>query len=95
MDEADQELNMKVSCILERETGERRLRYHELRVRRSENSAWIEYHLLFQSGVTLDAAHKTATKIEGILSSPPDVHSYINGYLEPRETHAMDHRITR
>ncbi len=94
MDEADPDLNLRIRSVLDRETAARKLRYHELHVRRSGNSVWIEYHLLFQSGVALDEAHKTATEIETTLAGSLDVFSHINSHLEPAETHDVHHRAT-
>ncbi len=91
MDEANPELEKKVHEILERETAQRKLQYHELRYRDSGNSVWIEFHLLFPKGTMLEDAHSVSTEIETVLSNALEHKSHIVTHLEPIDDHDVVH----
>lgn len=91
MDSSDPELDAIVRRTLNAETAERSLRYHEMRVRKSGSTVWVEFHLLFPPATTLEAAHRHATEIEQALSGalPPPVK--VLSHLESIEEHDLAH----
>jgi cation diffusion facilitator family transporter len=91
MDERNPALGKRIREVLDKETANRGLRYHELRQRESGNSVWIEYHLLFPGTLPLVEVHQSATEIELALKSSLDIPSYISSHLEPAEQHEEAH----
>jgi len=93
MDEVDPAVDRDVRVILDAETMKRRLEYHELRHRKSGNSVWIDFHLLFPSGTSINDAHGQATEIEAILHRQLKTPCSVTTHLEPIEDHEDTHRI--
>ncbi len=93
MDEVDPAVDRDVRAILDDETGKRSLAYHELRHRRSGNSVWIDYHLLFPSGTSLEEAHEQSTQIEAIIHRNLKTSCTVTTHMEPIEDHEGRHRI--
>ena len=95
MDERDPALDELITTILERETAERGLRYHELRFRRSGNALWVEFHLLFPPDTLLRDAHRTATDVERILNQglamPAEIITHLESLEDHEEAHARGH----
>lgn len=91
MDERDPALDELITTILNRETSNRGLRYHELRFRRSGNALWVEFHLLFPSHTLLTEAHRTATDVEQVLRQGLAMPSEIITHLESLEDHEEAH----
>lgn len=91
MDEADSDAEKKIKEVLEAETKQRGLIYHELRCRNSGNSLWVEFHLLFPTATLLEEAHRISTEIESTLCKSIDVKLHIITHLEPVEKHDEVH----
>jgi cation diffusion facilitator family transporter len=91
MDEADPVFEGQIKTALDAETGKRGLGYHELRYRHSGTSMWVEFHLLFPKGVTIEEAHWKATEIETALKSSFPLPLNITTHLEPLEKHDEAH----
>ncbi|MHB1048506.1 MAG: cation diffusion facilitator family transporter [Bacteroidota bacterium] len=91
MDEADAVSEDKIRAILDEETRNRSLVFHELRCRNSGNSVWIEFHLLFPATTMLDSAHRISTEIESRLCGLFDMPVHITTHLEPMESHDAVH----
>lgn len=89
MDEADPKLQKFITEILDRETERRNVSYHNLRHRNLGDTQWVEFHLVFPAGVLLSDAHRTATEIEGVLSSKVVPKAKVTTHLES----ALDHHI--
>jgi cation diffusion facilitator family transporter len=93
MDEVDPGVDKRLREILDAETKSRSLVYHELRHRTSGNTVWIDFHLLFPSGTTIDVAHDQATEIEASLHRLLRNPCVITTHMEPNEDHEGKHRI--
>ena len=91
MDEADAVSEEKIRAVLDEETRNRSLVFHELRCRNSGNSVWIEFHLLFPATTMLDSAHRISTEIESRLCGLFDMPVHITTHLEPMESHDAVH----
>ena len=87
MDTADPAAQAKLSGILDRETGQRGLGYHQLRHRNLGDAHWVEVHLLFPEGVSLTDAHRTATEIERVVESSLEPRAYVTTHLECASDH--------
>lgn len=92
MDEGNPDLARTLRGVLERETAARRLEFHELRYRNSGNSLWVEFHLLFPKGTTIEDAHWKATEIEAAIKAALSLPVNIITHLEPVEGHDSAHR---
>ncbi len=92
MDEVDPEADRRIREVLDAETGKYSLGYHELRNRKSGNTLWIDFHLLFPSGTSIDDAHEIATRIETVLRGTMRETCVVTSHLEPAEDHERIHR---
>lgn len=93
MDEVDPGVDRAIREILDAETKGRSLAYHELRHRTSGNTVWIDFHLLFPSGTSIEIAHDQATEIEAILHRKLNNPCNVTTHLEPLEDHEVRHRL--
>jgi cation diffusion facilitator family transporter len=93
MDEVDPGVDKELRDILDAETKSRSLEYHELRHRTSGNTVWIDFHLLFPSGTSIDVAHDQATEIEAALHNKLHNPCMITTHMEPNEDHEGKHRL--
>ncbi len=60
--------------------------YHQLRHRQSNESLYVELHLLFPGDWTMDQAHKNVSVIEGrIIECLPEHFVYVTSHLEPAD----------
>jgi cation diffusion facilitator family transporter len=91
MDESNKDLAKSIRNILDNETKNKGLKYHQLRFRESGSVVWLEFHLLFPRGTLLEDAHKIATEIEGIIKSNLTIQVNIISHLEPNELHDEIH----
>lgn len=87
MDEGNKETADVIKKILDQETVNRGLEYHQVRYRESGNVLWLEFHLLFPKGTLLEEAHNTATELEITLKKSLNANSNIITHLEPLESH--------
>ena len=89
MDEADPKVQKMITEILDRETQHRNISYHNLRHRNLGDTQWVEFHLVFPTGVLLSDAHRIATEIEDVLGSKVAPKAKVTTHLES----ALDHHI--
>jgi len=89
MDEADPKVQKLITEILDRETQHRNISYHNLRHRNLGDTQWVEFHLVFPTGVLLSDAHRIATEIEDVLGSKVAPKAKVTTHLES----ALDHHI--
>jgi cation diffusion facilitator family transporter len=92
MDEGDPEVERQLRRSLDEETQKRGLWYHELRHRQSGSSLWVEVHLLFPKGSSIEDAHWKATEIEVAVRNAFSLPVNITTHLEPREAHDEIHQ---
>jgi cation diffusion facilitator family transporter len=93
MDEGNKNVADSIKKILDKETIERGLEYHQLRFRESGNILWIEFHLLFPKGTLLENAHHIATDLESSIKIKLNAQANITTHLEPLELHDVIHSI--
>jgi len=91
MDETDNKLGNTIRTLLDTEVQKLGLEYHHLRFRESGDSIWIEFHLLFPSGVLLEDAHNTATDLETSIKSAIQADVQVLTHLEPMDTKDKGH----
>ena len=92
MDEVDPGADMQIRAVLDAETKKHSLEYHELRNRRSGSTVWVDFHLLFPSGTSIEDAHELATLIEAALKKSMRENCVVTSHLEPMEDHEKIHR---
>lgn len=91
MDQTDSTIHNQIAKILDKESQMRNLDYHDLRDRLSGNKIFIEFHLLFDSNITLVEAHEIATEIEAKIKKSLSMASEVISHLEPKENHDLIH----
>ena len=91
MDEGSKKTADSIRKILEKETVNKDLEYHQLRFRESGNILWIEFHLLFPKGTLLENAHNIATELEKTIKNRLNMQANIISHLEPLEMHDEIH----
>ena len=91
MDEGSKKTADSIRKILEKETVNKGLEYHQLRFRESGNILWIEFHLLFPKGTLLENAHNIATELEKTIKNNLNMQANIISHLEPLEMHDEIH----
>jgi divalent metal cation (Fe/Co/Zn/Cd) transporter len=70
--------------VLERECSVLGLQFHQLRYRNTGRTHWVEVHLVFVDGTSIETAHARATEIERTLNEHLDGSARIITHLEPR-----------
>lgn len=95
MDERDPKLEQTLRHALNEETKKRGLDYHEFRSRNTGTSVWVDLHLLFPRGTTIEQAHWQATEIEGAIKSTMPVPVVFTTHLEPIELHDETHQALK
>ena len=83
MDAADPSVEKLLRETLVVETGKRGLDFHQLRYRHTGRTHWVELHLVFPDGTTVEAAHSTATEIEAAINAKLEPAARIITHLEP------------
>lgn len=91
MDEADPNLVQKLRTSLDSLVQAKGIAYHSLRYRNTGNRLWVEFHLLFPRGTSIEAAHEVATEIEVALDRGLDYPVEVMTHLESIEDHAKVH----
>ncbi len=91
MDKADPEDQAKLTEILDRETQQRGLSYHQLRHRNLGDAHWVDVHLLFPEDSSLMDAHRTATGIEQMIKASLKPRAYVTTHLECAFDHETMH----
>ncbi|MFM7180637.1 MAG: cation diffusion facilitator family transporter [Verrucomicrobiales bacterium] len=84
MDASDPVVEKKVREILEKECAARGLQFHQLRYRNTGRTHWVEVHLVFPDGTSIESAHTWATEIESTLNAHLESAARIISHLEPR-----------
>lgn len=84
MDATEPEVESSVRGVLERECAARGVQFHQLRYRNTGRTHWLEVHLVFPDGTSIEAAHARATEIERALNEHLDSAARIITHLEPR-----------
>ena len=92
MDQVDPKVAVRLALVLERECEARRIQYHELRCRNLGNAWWIDLHLLFPRGTTIERAHEIASQVEETLMTSLPGRVSVNTHMEPIEGHDLVHR---
>lgn len=83
MDATDPKIETEVRRVLETECAARGLGFHQLRYRHAGRTHWVEVHLVFPDGTTIESAHARATEIEGTLNTHLAASARIITHLEP------------
>jgi len=91
MDQADPAAQARLTELLDAETRRHGLSYHQLRHRNLGDAHWVEVHLLYPEGVSLVAAHRTATDIERVIEGSLEPRAYVTTHLESAADHAELH----
>jgi cation diffusion facilitator family transporter len=91
MDRADERVQRQLVEILDRETAARGLEYHDLRHRNVGDAYWVEVHLLFPDGVSLQEAHRLATEIEHVVEATVEPRAHVTSHLECLVDHELVH----
>ncbi len=91
MDEVDPETETRLRNLLGDMTAELGLEYHGLRHRNAGTTIWIEFHLLFPKGISLETAHAQATRIEERIEGEFGMRAEVNTHLETLEDHQVIH----
>jgi cation diffusion facilitator family transporter len=91
LDEADPVMEQRIRELLERETRERGLDFHNFRHRHSGRTHWVEFHLVFEDGLSVGEAHGAATAIEASVAALLHPDGRVISHLEPRSAeHAQE-----
>jgi len=87
MEAADPEETERIRTLLDRAVEKEVVEgYHQLRHRRINHEVWIEYHLLFESGMSVMDAHDRSHRVEDALHKLfPGDSVVITAHLEPSE----------
>ncbi|MDP4623510.1 MAG: cation diffusion facilitator family transporter [Akkermansiaceae bacterium] len=86
LDEADPVLENSAREMLNKLTADRGLSYHNFRHRHSGRSHWIEFHLVFPNGMTVETAHHQATEIEAAVAKLGEPDCRVITHLEPQSS---------
>jgi cation diffusion facilitator family transporter len=92
MDQVDPKVMVRLTKVLERECEARRIGYHELRCRNLGNSWWVDLHLLFARGTTIERAHEVASQVEEVVKASLPGRVSVITHMEPKEGHDLTHR---
>jgi cation diffusion facilitator family transporter len=92
MDAADPAIQQSIVELLDRETSQRGISYHNLRHRNLGDTNWVEFHLVFPAGVLLSDAHRVATEIERTLEANVPSGAKVTTHLESALDHDIIHR---
>ncbi len=92
MDEADPRTDGKLRSILEKETLNYQIQFHDLRHRNTGNRLFVEFHLLFAKDVPIASAHEQATRIEREIQIAFPFPVEVISHLEPIEGHDEIHQ---
>ncbi len=87
MDTADPAAQKQLTDVLDREVARHGIRYHQLRHRNIGDAHWVEVHLLFPGGTSLDHAHRTATAIEEVVEASVEPRACLTTHLECADSH--------
>jgi cation diffusion facilitator family transporter len=92
LDESDPAVERRICELLDREAGARGLSYHNLRHRHSGRTHWVEFHLVFEDGLTVGEAHHAATEIEASVAELLHPDGRVISHLEPKSAEHDEER---
>ena len=91
MDEVDPTTEARIRQLLSEMTSQLGVEFHGLRLRNAGNTTWIEFHLLFPKGTSLESAHALATKMEERIQQTSKTRTEVISHLETLEDHGAVH----
>jgi len=91
MDEVDPVTQAQIRRLLVEMTTEAGVEFHGLRHRNAGDTTWVEFHLLFPKGTSLESAHSLATKIEEKIQHDSTMRTEVTSHLETLEDHHEVH----
>lgn len=91
MDEVDPVTQAQIQHLLVEMTSEAGVEFHGLRHRNAGDTTWVEFHLLFQKGTSLESAHSMATRIEERIQRHSTMKTEVISHLETLEDHNEVH----
>jgi cation diffusion facilitator family transporter len=91
MDEADPNIDRQLIAVLDAQTKQYGIQYHDVRHRSLGSMYWVEVHLLFPQSQTIGQAHRTATAIEEAVAAALEPQTYVTTHLEAIEDHDRVH----
>lgn len=91
MDEVDPEIESRLRQLLAEMTSQEGVEFHGLRHRNAGSTVWVEFHLLFPKGTSLESAHALATRIEERIAQALGMRAEVISHLETLEDHAEVH----
>lgn len=94
MDKADPQAHAQLLQILGRETQKRGIAYHALRHRNVGDAHQVEVHLIFEEGISLKDAHRTATEIEREIERSLKPQAHVTTHLETAADHEAVHAVS-
>lgn len=92
MDQVNPDQDRLIRDVLAQADREGICRFHELRHRNTGRTAWVEVHLLFPDGISLQTAHRQATDIEKRIGDALPGEVIVTTHLEPQRNHTAEHR---
>jgi cation diffusion facilitator family transporter len=95
MDSKDTHKDQAIKQVLKEELPENAISCHNLRHRTTGNTTWIEFHVLFNDGISLQEAHHEATILERKIMNVLPGDAVVTIHLEPRESHEEDHQLLK
>jgi len=95
MDERNPDVHSAIHNVLMNDLPDGVKGWHQLRHRSSGQTTWIELHLIFESGITLQKAHNLATTTERKLIDALRGDAVVTIHLEPEEPHDEIHRVLK
>ena len=91
MDEVDPMTQAQIRRLLVEMTSDTGVEFHGLRHRNAGDTTWVEFHLLFPKGTSLESAHSLATKIEEKIQHDLTMRTEVISHLETLEDHHEIH----
>ncbi|KXK34962.1 cation diffusion facilitator family transporter [bacterium] len=91
MEKVDPEVEITIRRILLEAEKQHRCYFHELRIRNTGRTTWMEMHMLFPEDVTIRQAHQQATQVEQSIHQELGRRVVITTHMEPWETHEEEH----
>jgi len=95
MDSKDADKDRLIKKVLNEGLPENAISCHNLRHRTTGNTTWIEFHVLFNDGISLQEAHHEATILERKIMNALTGDVVVTIDLEPRESHEEDHELLK
>lgn len=92
MDSRNPEVDKAIRQILSEPLPGAMINVHNLRHRTTGSTTWIEFHAIFQKGVSLRAAHDDATLLEKELINAVKDDVIVTIHLEPEGEHEDVHQ---